>query len=373
MPTANFFGKIIDCRYLVLEGKFFCLREEESRGLIDDFCSFIEAKLGETSIILWKQNERTLNDRVKSDSISFPKNGFYTIEFYGDQESGTVFDNKSLRSYERALNKDPLFSMLSVPSFASVDYSETAKKIIDNSTPTSLRNSLLQLFSIEGKINKNLLQAHDMHGYLIISEMIEKPKLYSGELTIRISTFCADNSIDSLSEILLSFGTMLSLKYTSVNLSINIRQSFNTSDYLRYFGNLIENNIVNQDALVLKERAKYMYLQDVGWANIVSPTVCQLISEPTNNYCTQEKLMNNALVVRAKDCSSNTSIAVLKEIKKVIYAALFPGESSFPRNWPYWRAYWENIPVLDDELDVSNSMVQFKYNGGIDSDYIFSL
>lgn len=173
-------------------------------------------------------NERIFKDEIKIDSILFPQNDFYTLAFYGDKSSSTVYDKKSLNYFERSLNYDPIFSIVPVFPFASVDYPEIAKKIIDNSTPTSLRNSLLQLFSIEGKINKSIFQSYDLLGSLLVSEMVEKQGLYSGELVIKISAFCADCSLDLLSEVLLSFGSMLSIKYSSINVSISIRQSITT-------------------------------------------------------------------------------------------------------------------------------------------------
>ena len=374
LPTADYFGKIIDCRYLVLEGRFFFLSEAEIRGLAECFYSFVETDLGESSIILWKQNEKTLKGEIKSNSISLPPKGFYSLEFYGDKTSSTVYDKRSLRSYEKTLDRDPVFTLGLVPSFASADYPEAAKKLIDNSTPISLRNSLLQLFSIEGKINKSLFDSHDMQGYLLLSEMIGSPRLFSGGLVIKISTFCADKSLDLLSEALLGFGTMLSLRYSSINVSVGIRQSSIVSDYERYFGGLAESCRNIPDALIVNERAKYLYLHDVGWANIISPAVCQIVDENLcSDCCTRDKLVNGALVVRAKDNLSDTSLAVLKEIKRTVYSALFPGESEFPRNWPYFRAYWENLPVFDDELFVSDSMVHFRHTGSINRDYILSV
>lgn len=60
LPTANFLGEIIDCRFLVLEGRFFSLIDEQVRGLVDCFYSFVETELGKSNIILWKQMRGSL-------------------------------------------------------------------------------------------------------------------------------------------------------------------------------------------------------------------------------------------------------------------------------------------------------------------------
>lgn len=118
----------------------------------------------------------------------------------------------------------------------------------------------------------------------------------------------------------------------------------------------------------LRRRAEYLYLNKVGWANIISPAVRRLL--PGSTEPPFEALENGAVCVRLDAGVSETTLSDLKRLKSTLYPAMVPSVSEFDLDYPYLRSHWENIAVLDDELHVQDDKIIISQNGKADKNYL---
>ena len=374
IPTSESFGRIIDCRSLALEAQFYCLDSAKALNLMETWYSYVNDLFANSSVIKWAVQGKAWNEEKVKSSIEIPKHDILHAEFYGDTKNAIVYNKSSLRAYEKRLTYDPVFSLGIVPVNASIDYPDYAREHFDSSSPERLRESLIALFSLEGRINRRQWFSHDISGDYSCSEMIEKPGLYDGNLSILISCFSAAEQLEGFSESLQHFSEELSLQFTFINASVGIRQSQIGFEYKQYFGSLRNLESRSPDEFRIHQNAQYLYLQNVGWANTVSPIPSMLLTGKNSGDCYDIcQLSNGALVVKSKSSISTTTLATLKRLKKALYPSLYPGKAVFQNTWPYFRSLWQNIPVLDEEIEVSESQVVFRHCKGVNTEYLLSL
>ena len=388
IPTANYFRRLIDCRRLSIAGDFFLMKEDQILQLYKDVYSFINAHFSDQCILSWDAVRNNKSKKIKSVDdlqIAVPdRNILVGLDCYGDVRSERVYNKTSLRKYEN----DLIYRSGSSPvPMASVDYPQYAERELDpyRDSPAELRDALIRTFSLEGCINKDINDRHDIAALVCVKPMIYYPDYYTGELNIDVSVLSLDDELNDMAETFRDFGIQLSETYTNINLSVEVFQTYQ-HEYMSYFGYLIAaysfdkrresgisvSAIEEKNNHVMRKNACYMYSNRIGWSNILSPQVRSLLpialpSAPIGSNV--EKLRTGALRVSLDRRISETTLEGLKQIKKYLYPALFPGLSIFSKD-NVGRWYWQNVPVLDDEIKIAGDKVVFTHLGDCNEDYL---
>lgn len=370
IPTAESFGKIIDCGRLSFEGWFYCLSEEEMIELAKSIFSFVDRRFGESCVLLWKCNDRAVKTVDDINSKAVKTDEIFDISVFGDVKSSLVYNKTSLRAYEAKLLYDPVYTLGLAPGDASADYPAYSQRELEpyKNDPATLREAVIRLFSEEGRVNKNLFSQHDVEGAFFAYHMEKQEELFSGEFKLHISCFSLGDELDNMADELYKFGRLLALDFTNVNMAIGITQT--DFDWDRCFGTLNTDEADDETGFKMRCRAEFMYLHKVGWANIISPTVSRLLSDESKALF--NTLENGAVCARLGCSASETTLKALKQLKAVVYPAMLPGWFEFELDCLHIRPYWENVVVLDNELSFENGKMLLAQNGKADGDYLLS-
>ncbi len=390
IPTADYFKVVIDCRRLTISGDFYNLNRDQVLQLFEDIYSFVALHFDKECILTWGYtcNGKTKRFKIPEDlRFTIPeKQNLFSIDFYGDVRSKRVYNKTSLRKYDYDLHYGNVYSTVGLASYG---YPQYAEKELDpyRGSPIELREALIRTFSQEDRIYQDINFKHDIAGGVFVHSMPEHPGYYAGEFLIEVSVLSLDDSINEMAETFFAFGKSLSEKYTRINLSVYVFQE-SDDEYLSYFGillplykshqkqketgRIIKEEIIRENFLI--EQANYMFIRRVGWANILSPKLCtllpQTITEDKNDISTCI-LPNGALCISLDKDIGKTTLHELKRLKKFLYPALYPGLRWFMVE-NVGRHYWQNVPVLDDEIKVVGNKVFFSYLGEFNEEYVLS-
>lgn len=369
---AEAYGIPIDSRRISLNGTYWGLTEPECIALIREFISFISNTFPSETICLWKLDEKTLKNPVDFQSSSAFRMDRCFLEMMGDFPSSMVFNKTSLRAYERKLGMDMIFHTNRYPAFASIDYPEYRKQHLLPylNDPTKYKKALSDLFSLENRVNTQQNIVHDIdfcfvnvHSNCVTSE-------FAGYFDLSLSCYAIENQLDHFGKAFSGLAKYISQKFGNLNITICIEQQ--RFDYLSYcVGNLTFNNEENMTQnyrTFLENMAKYFYVQNAGWVNILSPKLTEhlLRDHATHTGDIKVEIFENDSSCLSIDKNlSSVCLQDLKHMKQMIYPVLLPGKSVFSIQREF-RNYWQNAPMLDSEIQVCESKVYFKQGQPVD-------
>ena len=200
IPTAESFGKIIDCRELSLEGRFYCLSAEKMIELAKSIFSFIDRRFGESCVLLWKRNDRAVKTVDDINAKAVKNDGIFDLSVFGDVKSDLVYDKKSLRVYDRRLMYDPVFTMGLTPFHASCDYPAYADGELapHMGSAREYRQVLKKLFALEGRIDMWQFRRHDLEAAVFAQTDEDHDGRFRGSFYLRISCHSLDKELDDM-------------------------------------------------------------------------------------------------------------------------------------------------------------------------------
>lgn len=370
ISTSDSFGRIIDCRTLVFDGQYFGLTESEVLGLAAELYSFIDRSFGEECVISWRCRDRAVKGLDGIAKAHIRNDEIFDISVLGDVKSSLVYDKKSLRAYDRRLMYDPVFTLGLTPFNASCDYPAYADSELapHMGSTREYRQALKKLFALEGRIDMGQFCRHDLEAAVFAQTDEDHDGRFRGSFYLRISCHSLGEELDDMAQRLLTLGRSVSQRLVNVNMTVGVEQS--ASGWELYFAGPNIDPTHDDTEQKLRRRAEYLYLNKVGWANIISPAVSRLL--PLSAETPFEALGNGAVCVRLDGGVSETTLGGLKRLKSALYPAMLPTVSEFDRNYPYLRSHWENIAVLDDELHVQDDKILLTQNGKINKDYLLN-
>lgn len=368
IPTSDSFGRIIDCRTLVFDWQYFGLTESEVLGLAAELYSFVERSFGEACVLSWRCRDKALKGLDGIAKAHIKDDEIFDISVLGDVKSDLVYDKKSLRAYDRRLMYDPVFTMVPTPFHASCDYPAYAESELapHMGSAREYRQALEKLFALEGRIDTGLFRRHDLEAAVFAQADEDHDGRFRGSFYLRISCHSLGEELDDMAQRLLTLGRSVSQRLVNVNMAVGVEQS--ASGWDLYFAGLNIDPSHDETEQKLRRRAEYLYLNKVGWANIISPAVSRLL--PGSAKPPFEALGNGAVCIRLDAGVSETTLSGLKRLKSALYPAMLPSVSEFDLKYPYLRSHWENIAVLDDELHVQDDKIIISQNGKADKAYL---
>ena len=370
IPTADYFGKIIDCRVLHFSASFYALDEEQALELGETFYTFLNDKYTNTCILLWKMRDRSLKTASSIRATRIATNEIFDITLEGDVKSLRVYNKTSLRKYNHDLGYHPIFHLGLTPAFASIDYPEYARTEIRpfNNDPDGFYKALVELYSLEGRINLSQFTSNDIEARFSATEAGDEegcPGSFCGSIDIKIGCFCLGDELNNTADELKKFGLDLSNRFNNINIAICIDQ--NENDYKRHFPSIKEGFVERQYYHKIWMRSRYLYLNNVGWVNIASPLVGELgvlqSSVNENKTFKYDMTHSGGHFLYCSKKISEILISDLKQMKRILYPMLLPsngGRGYLPNSSCGYRSCWENVPILDSEIIVTSKSVEFK-------------
>lgn len=374
--TVDAFGEIINCHQLVLCAQFYRLNADQVDEMARLFYDFINNKFESCFVLDWHFNNKALNDLEQC--LRQEKNSYrlYSIMMDGDYRSGSINNKTSLRKHGKRLQYDMVFNSGKVPPFCAVDYPDYKANNINpyRNSPELFKSAIIKLFLEDHPEILSQYHNHDMGGMFHVSCTEDEPESFFGSINIYMSVYCAEDELDSFADEFAGFARQCSKAFININASIALSASTMGKDYECYFyGYPNKDTIRRGSGLLLK--AHYLYLNNVGWSNIISPAT-RVLDEGLLKTCNSnhpiyylEELTGGGIVVQSNESITRTNLCDLLEIKKRIYGSLFPGRVKFGLDWNF-RGNWENIPLLDEEITVSAIDVVISHCKDLNIDYV---
>ena len=366
-------GRIIDCRYLCLEGSFVKLTLDEVNAMAQDFYDFIEKEFGDNCVITWEDERKRLPSiHPKRGGVflgSSGEDGFFAANI--DIRGSAVYNKATQKKQRSRMGNDISYWLIKTPSFhASVGYpeyyaSEIQPYLHDSKTFLS---ALHKLYDLEDKYYINRPYTHDIQASIIVFGTtrwdISTANGNKGVVRVRILLYSIEYEPNEMAEKLLGFAKEISKKYVNFNASIFINTNFEDyMDWFNSFGELSE-EILSRASLGYHQ--ELIYLQNVGWSHIVAPYTKVLLDGDccrSENIITED-LQGGGMLIKYNKPISEMTIEDLKEMKKYIYSMLISGKSHVPVYFDRFRSKWEYVPVLDDEIRIEGDNVIFEHIGG---------
>jgi hypothetical protein len=353
------------------------LTRDEVNGMAKDFYSYLESNFCENYVISWSDEKGKLPGvHPKKGGVflsSLDSEGFFSADI--DVIGYSVYNKATQKKQRRRMGNDIVYMLGNVPFLKSVGYPEYyLSEIMPNLHDSKeFLKALHKLYDLEGQYYVNLPYTHEIQASMSAFssspwDMIRTDS-YKGKIRIGIMLYSLGNDLDSVAESLLVFSEMISQKYANINASIYINTMI--SEYSNMFcsHNGLSQGIISLESLQYNQ--EYIYLQNVGWANIIAPYTRPLMNDAfrTKSIIAQD-MHGGGLMVRHKKTISEMMISDLKEMKLFLYNILISGKMYFPIDFDGFRGRWEYIPVFEDEIRIDGNQVIFEHVGGPNVKYI---
>ena len=362
-------GHAIDIRCLILRGTYYSLPRSTADDLLESVYRYICDRFQENCVLDWKMERHVLKDWAHAMKTQKLASGAYFVEMDGYFKSDVVYNKTSLRKFNYSMMYPPFPSRIP-DNEKREDHVSAWKRVTDafqNKNLALTKEALQVYFDQEGMIGKEECVFPDVQCFLHNTPMDVREDTFYGDYTIIISCFSLANELDKTAEELCSFSKQLFEKYKTTNIQIDLNSRVNS--YRPAFG-----YVYNKQAdpllstLPLGNLTEYFYLPEIGWGNFISaPTMklgLDISSQAVSSNLLAETLVSGTYVHVAKPISEML-IADRKEVKRMLYKVILPGENWHPLSLPL-RRYWEYIPVFEDEIYVSEIGAWLCHEGLVD-------
>lgn len=370
--AATEYGKIIDCRKLVLSAHFFSVSSQRADSMAREFYRFVNDILGNECFIIWKFLGRPVRQFEETLQAEKRKNGFYEFAFEGDVHSEIVHSKSTFFKYNKQLLYGNLPPEAPDTTLGYLSYLE--QNIGPLTDEDSFLDRIIALFDNEYNYHRDRLYVHDIQGSFSCVPVEVKSNLFAGDFSIDIASFCLGKELDFWAEILYCFGKDFSKLHPNTNISIDYNSDIDA--YLHYFNRYSEHAPIELRNKILGYYVKYFYIDAIGWRNILCESSRRidprLESKIGSKHIIAEELGNGAICVGTQAPLSKMLISDRKNLKRALYKVIFPGASTFPIEYsPHWlRQEWEYVPVFRNELSLKNDRIVFSHHGTIPLDLI---
>ncbi len=375
---ADYLGESTDCRVIYLEIDFHKINLATMLESAMLFYNSIIHLLGNEFIAIWFQNGKKVASNQMHDIVKVDQNRL-NINFTANKKTQYVFDRTTMNKFGKSLKLGLAAGMVHTTVNYSLDFPDYYEEKI---TPylvdkQATLDAIIQLFS-ESKKKTAFYNTFDAYGSFNGFSYEKNKTLYRGHMSFAIGIGCILGNKQLFVDKILAIMKEICSILISANARVGISPWPNGkyfSTHMKYFGKKChqDGSHIHADCMP-GEWYQYYYLCGVEWANYISPlskehlTMEQINELLTSNlYC--EQYDTGGLLIKSKKSLMETEIVDLKQIKRYIYPALYPGESEFSlflkfgETYPGWlpRANWEMVPMLNDEIDIHEGLAVFRH------------
>ena len=374
--TAEFWGEAIDCRQLILTAGFYSLTANNVIAMVSDMIEWLSQQLSGRFWVRRCVAQRSIRrDQVVSriqDELHLHNFVVYTEEAMA--VSPVVYN---LKTYQKYMRNNYIYGSPTLKSNLSVDYPkfwETLWKEKEKSQDEILRN-ILSIFREEGRKHVGGYNLPDVSTSINILPYRNQPSWYYGTINIRFSAFGLNYQLDEMADKLKEFAKHLAQAYKNANIQVALQPpSAHKNSYMQLFGehSYTDGSHINANCQKTEWYPTY-YLPSVEWYNSLSSLAQQHLSAvyKRSSEVYSEEFLEGTLIVKSTKPISKFDITDALEMKKRLYPALCPGESSislrtlFPevlheeRMTVFPRSTWAIVPVFEEEIDIISNYLVF--------------
>lgn len=380
---------VIDARYVLAGCEFFDLTKEQilqtQRKFFDAVRSFYQG----CAFLSWSAGDKnTISEKKLADalfSMGDSTQPFSSLGYEGVVPNSQVNNLREARRYIRMTRYDPRppVACAKSPNF-SQGYDDYYEKYVMDSLATypdlnELRRGFQTIFDTEGKKYLHYMFTNECQGFIFAYPHKDKPGRFFGNIVLMHSLYSLDTDVSAYCDWVKSFLYDISASFINLNAHIGLSHTitpgyclsfcnFDGSRGNRYLNDPSRRKIYREDN---RERLHYFLAPE--WVNILSPFTAEYLGESIriSEGVKVEKLESGALSVCA-DCGIlEFDIPQAKQVKKVLYDALFPGGNFYAPSFDELRdllnfaprSYWELTPVFPEEIQIYKSGILVAHNG----------
>lgn len=378
ISTATKRGKYIDCRKLSMSLMFYKLDISTAYDVVLFAKEELEKILSNDAKFRWFVKDKSCSSQKANDEILKCKGNLEPcwFGFEGLFYSDVVFNNKSYQNYQKEFSHS-----LNPIKDKPVDYDEEFHRYFTpEQTPEEFKKALVEFMNLPNKTPIcHWLAPHDFLGMFDVARYEKHPDLYRGKIQFYV---CAESIKNNIEDIANSLKGIIE-KITNITANVSGCVSLTPLEFGQdggYSHMSLFHSFIGDDKTYIKEGfkeyewAKYSYVCGVEWWNLISPWQKERLSfdaSQIRNNVLVDELDGGGLIIRSPKSILDTDIEDLREIKKILYDALYPGKAIILKNnlWDeQWhtkftkpRCRWANVPIFEEEINVTDEFIEFRH------------
>jgi len=371
----TFENEIVDCRKLQIEFEFSRVTQQQLKELAYYCISEIKKLLDNSFFVDWIWKNRRIQEGKLFKSLEDVQERC-DFTFRGNVLTSKINNSKALDRYNQEL-----FHKLNLEPFASgisVDYWDVYHSLFGNIfDPEKIRQNLLRLFWSENYFFKQKWFGEDITGRLFTCPYFNKRDLYFGRFNFRIALPCLGSSVELFSKQAVRFLEQATALVSDISGRVALSPTSppsSCSGYMNYFGGPNQHNLIGREWFMREgEWQQCCFYKGVDWYNLLSPMQTDCLSQKNahSDIVVHRSLSNGGSAVTVAKDILTTRISDLCAVKKILYPVLYPGGIEIPisdlldeQNTSYVakpRGQWENVPILEDEVQIRDDKVVIRY------------
>lgn len=378
---ALHFHEIVDCRMLQLELRAYHLSLSEVKK-IAEYCYHKTLELLDNVFFsYWCWDCKFISHDKIYDKIR-QTDTYNMWGFDADIISESIYNNKTFRQYAKELAFDTSTTLKN--HGISIDYIDRFDKYFtDVNDSQSIKSAVLKIFNEDGRKKMAFWRSHDFSGIFSTFEYDQFSNLYRVNFSLQIALQClGSHTCDyakKMTELLIELSEITPNIGGHVNIS-PIHWPARSTGHLQYFGGNIGDNASKfqhrKEGYLDVEWYPYYYIGGAEWFNVISPLQMQHLqcidkNQEISSGIICKKLSSGGMAVFLNKNITDTDVSDLKNIKQLLYNALYPGHGKillcqlFNRDelthFCKPRPQWELVPMFDDEVEVTQDRIIFKH------------
>jgi len=386
ISMVKFKPQYIDARRLGLRLQFYDLSEEEAKIFAKSCLIFLQTILAKQFVCQWRCGDNAIKEEKIVPKISEKWKQCFDFIVRGMVISDIIYSLSSYRKFIQDEYKYSAFDYANISGY-SADYPQYFKAKFAELPFENYKDTILSVFSEKGKICVNSGGKNDLDACFSSERHETTPDRFYGHFEMDIYWKCLGENGDEVAEKFVQFACQMSEKFVNVNARISL-SPIDMREHMKYFGivpdGIKDKDLISDEKFPYKDYVTYMNAHEWGkmyyalgtdWFNIISP-LQQIhvphLSDDAKLYSSIscQKLIGGGIAVRACEKLSKIDIDDFVPIKKLLYNALFPGESKiyFEHFWMFDffehykpRNEWEYLPIFADEIIIENNGILFKH------------
>ncbi len=371
-------GSCIDERRLHMGLMFYQLTLSE----IIEVMSLIQKELSElfrdSTVCLWYWGTKVVKEERIRELINSHSNskGGFDFGFEGEFLSEIVYDRKTLKEY----NNNMKYACMSVDGLPVGYMDEFDRYFKKGMSKEELKQALLEFMNMPNKKLVRSFPSHDIQGVFFVNPYLRFPGLYCGRCFVSVVAGTLNLHIDEFAKKFERIVRKVAQQSSNVSGCVSLEPQsgkYPCFAHMKVFGGRLDCvQACREMGYEEYEWTPYSYVCGTEWFNLISPLQRERLPDVLTKSKAYEKIYveevgSGGLIVGSNEPISQTDIPELREIKELVYDALYPGKSVIYLD-SFWerkafgfrakpRSGWEYVPIFEDEIFVLFDRIEFRH------------
>lgn len=375
--SAGIYPQCVDSRWIYMEADYFQLTKEQKSGFVSAFAEWCAAFYEKDFLISCHVNDHKTPFINLAEKIQSCED--HIIVFEGAVRTDQISDSRAFNRFTKFMER---YENETCPSDASVDYTTfyRRQKAKFSAGSITLKEFVLSLLREPGKICISPAHFPELQGCACGRAYEHNSTQFHGSISVALSVYSAGENLEQIAEDMADFLTSQGELYQNINGRVGITPlSFpcEHSAHMCYFDDKVYMDGSHEQAGIAPEEwYPYYHLRGVEWFNLISPlakcNIPGLLQADARSQRIQVRgLDSGGVIVRLNTPLIGVDVADLLPVKELLYDGLYPGMRELPievfMDEEYMapiakiRMQWECIPVLDDEIVITDKSIIFRH------------